>query len=331
VQFAAIIYVAMAFVVLWVFVTVWRNLRRFASLARSIRGSESPSASFAAQNRVPELDNVAQEFDEMVDTLHGSALAIRNAAEENAHAFKTPIGVIRQALEPLKRPETTADPRTRRAIDLIERAIERLDALVAAARRIDEVTAALIHPPRETVGLSDLTERVVEDYREVATARGVRLTAQIEPLLAVQGSEEIMETVIENILDNAIGFSDPGQEVRVRLARDGRIAHLVVADSGPGVAAENVERIFDRYFSKRPAPRRDGETANGGDGSAHFGIGLWLVRRNIEAIGGSVHAENRIGGGLEVHVRLPLLMAGEIEHGTFIKARNWNRGESKRI
>ena len=318
-------------VVLWVFLSVWRSLRRFADLARSIRASEAPSASFAAQNRVPELDNVAQEFDDMVDTLHGSALAIRNAAEENAHAFKTPIGVIRQALEPLKRPEATADPRTRRAIDLIERAIERLDALVAAARRIDEATAALIHPPRETVKLSDLTERVVEDYREVATARGVRLTAQIEPMLSVQGGEEIMETVVENILDNAIGFSYPGQEVRVRLARDGRIAHLVVADAGPGVSTENLERIFDRYFSKRAVPRRDGEAMNGGDGSAHFGIGLWLVRRNVEAIGGSARAENRAGGGLEVHVRLPLLMPGEVEHGSFIKARHWNRGETRRV
>ncbi|MFO0996210.1 MAG: HAMP domain-containing sensor histidine kinase [Alphaproteobacteria bacterium] len=331
VKVAAIIYVAMALVVLWVFLSVWQSLRRFAHLARSIRASEAPSASFSAQNRVPELDNVAQEFDDMVDTLHGSALAIRNAAEENAHAFKTPIGVIRQALEPLKRPEATADPRTRRAIDLIERAIERLDALVAAARRIDEATAALIHPPREIVRLSDLTERVVEDYREVATARGVRLTAQIEPMLSVQGGEEIVETVVENILDNAIGFSYPGQEVRVRLAREGRTAHLVVADAGPGVASENLERIFDRYFSKRPVPRRDGEAMNGGDGSAHFGIGLWLVRRNVEAIGGSARAENRAHGGLEVHVRLPLLMAGEIEHGSFIKARSWNRNDAKRI
>ena len=75
------------------------------------------------------------------------------------------------------------------------------------------------------------------------------------------------------------------------------MAELAIADTGPGVAPENLERIFDRYFSRRPGP--EGQ-------ASHFGIGLWIARRNIEALGGSIRAENRAPAGLVVRIALPL-------------------------
>jgi len=301
-----VIYIAMAIVVLSVFATVWRGLLRFARLARHIRSAERPSVSFTALNDVPELSRVAGEFDRLVETLHGSALAIRDAAEENAHAFKTPIGVVRQALEPLKRPGAIVDKRLQRSVELIERAIERLEALVFASRRIQETTAALIDPPKHRVALSDVVRRTVDDYHDAAGARSVRLAAEIEPKLVIQGGEELVETVIENILDNAVGFSPEGGQVSIRLARERGAAELEVADDGPGVEPAMIERIFDRYVSTRAAdPRRhnvDGEKPAG----VNFGIGLWLVRRNVEAMGGTVTAQNKPTGGLMMRVRLPI-------------------------
>lgn len=306
VQLAIVIYLAMAIVVLSVFATVWRGLLRFARLARHIRGAERPATSFTALNDVPELERVAGEFDRLVETLHGSALAIRDAAEANAHAFKTPIGVVRQALEPLKRPGALVDKRLQRSVELIERAIERLEALVFASRRIQETTAALIDPPKQHVALSEVVRRTVEDYRDAAGARSVGLVAEIEPKLAVQGGEELVETVIENILDNAVGFTSAGGQVVVRLGRARGTAELEVADDGPGVEPAMLERIFDRYVSTRATdPRRnnaDGKKPAG----VNFGIGLWLVRRNVEAMGGTVVAENKPTHGLVVRVRLPL-------------------------
>ena len=78
------------------------------------------------------------------------------------------------------------------------------------------------------------------------------------------------------------------------------MAELLIGDSGPGVPPDNLERIFDRYFSQRPA------AARGGDGQTHFGIGLWVARRNVEALGGTISAENRQPHGLLMRVRLPL-------------------------
>jgi two-component system sensor histidine kinase ChvG len=78
------------------------------------------------------------------------------------------------------------------------------------------------------------------------------------------------------------------------------MAEFLIGDAGPGVPEQDLERIFERYFSHRP---RDG----GADGQTpHFGIGLWIARRNLEALGGTIRAENRHPHGLLVRVTLPL-------------------------
>ena len=105
---------------------------------------------------MPELTDVAAEFDRMVEALHGSAAAIRRAAEDNAHAFKTPIAVIRQSLEPLRRAVGVDNQRVLRAIDRVDHSLDRLDGLVASARRLDEATADLVAEPRRPVDLQRL-------------------------------------------------------------------------------------------------------------------------------------------------------------------------------
>lgn len=153
VQAAALIYLGMAVLVLLLVLGIWRNLTRFGRITREIGAREGTGASFAAQNTVPELNGVAEDFDRLVATLRQSAENLRRAAEDNAHAFKTPIAVIRQSLEPLKRVVAPEDGRGQRALDMIERSLDRLDGLVSSARRLDESTADLLDPPRHPVDL----------------------------------------------------------------------------------------------------------------------------------------------------------------------------------
>ncbi len=136
------------------------------------------------------------------------------------------------------------------------------------------------------------------------SSAGCRVVVSPIPKATVLGSEDLLETVIENLLDNAVSFSPRGGRIRVGLTADRSFATVSVEDDGPGVDPGHLERIFDRYFSYR----QNGENKANGDanGSAHFGIGLWVVRRNVEALGGTVTAKNREPHGLTVHVRLPL-------------------------
>ena len=299
VRIAAAIYLAMVLLTITTFWSVRRGLRRFAERARSIRERRAGGGSFRAQNDIPELADVAEEFDHMVEVLDASASDIRRAAEDNAHAFKTPIAVIRQSLEPLKRAIAADNQRGLRAVGLIETSLDKLDGLVASSRRLDEATADLMDMPRSDVDLSSLLGRLLQAHADALIGRKLSLNGHVAPHVLIHANEEMVETVIENLLDNAVSFSPEGASVGVRLeARDG-FADLYIGDSGPGVAPENLSRIFDRYFSQRMPTRGDGL-------DTHFGIGLWIARRNVEALGGTIRAENLRPSGLLMRVRLPL-------------------------
>ena len=309
VQAAALIYVAMAVLVMAVLVGVWRNLHRFRDLARGIiTGDSGPDEnSFAARNTVPELAGVAEDLDRLVDTLRDSAQSMRRAAEDNAHAFKTPIAVIRQSVEPLRRSLPSEDNRCQRALTMIEKSVDKLDGLVSSTRRMDEAVADLLAPPRRKVNLSDLVERMANGYTGLLSEQRLHMRSRIETGLVVRASEDILETVVENLVENAVSFSPAGGTVHVRLVRSGPWAELTVEDEGPGVDPANLPRIFERYFSQREPGRGipEDEAAAGQAGAIHFGIGLWIVRRNIEAVGGRVIAANRPGGGFSIRTLLP--------------------------
>jgi two-component system sensor histidine kinase ChvG len=299
VRVAAAIYLAMVLLTFTTFWSIRSGLKRFAERASAIR-EHRPSGSFSAQNDVPELAHVAEEFDRMVEVLAASARDIRRAAEDNAHAFKTPIAVIRQSLEPLKRAIVADNQRGLRALGLIESSLDKLDGLVASARRLDEATADLMDTPRNDIDLSSLLVRLLQAQAETLAQRRLQFRGHIRPKVIIHANEEMVETVIENLFENAVSFSPDGEAIGVRLeARDG-MAEMLIGDSGPGVPVEHLDRIFDRYFSHRPSLDASG------DNQTHFGIGLWVARRNVEALGGSIEAENRRPQGLLVRVRLPL-------------------------
>lgn len=301
VRLAAVIYLMMAVITFSTLFSIRRSLSRFAERARQIRNDEPDTGSFATRNDLPELASVAVEFDGMVDALRRSAAALRRAAEDNAHAFKTPIAVIRQSLEPLRRALRADDNRAQRAIGVVENSIDRLDGLVASARRLDETAADLItHHPRRPIDLAPLISGVIRTHSAIVDDRGVRVVGELAEAVVVLGSEEIIENIIENVLENAISFSPPEGEVRVLLARERDSARISVVDQGPGVSADQLERIFDRYYSERQAQEPNDVP------STYFGIGLSIARRYVEALGGVIRAENLATQGLAIHIRIPL-------------------------
>jgi two-component system, OmpR family, sensor histidine kinase ChvG len=309
VRFAAIIYLAMAAITFSALVGVRGGLRRFAHRARRIRERGPDAGSFGRPADMPELGEVAGEFDRMVEAIHRSAAEIRRAAEDNAHAFKTLIAVICQSLEPLRCSLSPDNSRAQRALGVVEHALDRLDGLVASARELDEVTADLIDQPLSPLDLGRIVRRLVQNRTAIddGTAAKLVLTRAGTPIppgslpgLTVLGSEAMIETVLENLIDNALSFSPPHSELSVELRRDGVFAELSVSDQGPGVPEDRIERIFERYYSERRV-----EALNEAAGS-YFGIGLWIARRNVEAMRGTITAENRSPSGLRVCIRLPL-------------------------
>lgn len=296
-RIAATIYLLSTVLLIWLFFHMWRNVFRFRLAARRIRLHEDARISFRQLNTIPELTRVAEDFDALVDTLLASQNRIREAAEENSHALKTPLAVIAQSVEPLKRAVPPEETVALRSIQLIERAVMRLDGMVNAYRDLENAAADLIFPARNPIDLSALLRTSLPAYENILAAQGKRLVMSIKDGVVAMASDEAMELVVENLLENAASFTPENGTVEVRLASEGDDARFSVMDRGPGVAPDLLPRIFDRSSSFRDPQHVNAE---------HQGLGLWIVKRNVEALGGTVVAHNRSERGLEVVVRLQL-------------------------
>ncbi|MEM8799495.1 MAG: HAMP domain-containing sensor histidine kinase [Pseudomonadota bacterium] len=325
IRYAGIAYVMIAMLSTWLLFDIRADMQRIRTAARTLRARPDGGPGFTALIRLPELVSVADELDRLMRALNVSKLLMRQAAEENAHALKTPIATIRHALEPLRDDRSTDETRNR-SLALIEQSTSRLDGLVSATRNLDALSADLLEPEAEPVDVSTYLDAYLGVFRPIANQADVEVVASIPTDIKVLASEDLLETVIENVLENALSFSAPGTLIEVSLRAGKTEAVLSVADQGPGVDPANLELIFERYVSLRGESDTVSSSANlvahyegvtsiavapkiyepehdpTGD---HFGLGLWITRRNLNAIGGRISAQNREGGGLEVTIRLP--------------------------
>jgi two-component system sensor histidine kinase ChvG len=142
VRVAIAIYLLMALLIAAIFAGVWRGLLGFRRLALS----PTSEARFAMTTDVPELSSLAAAFDGMVRPMKRSAEMLRQAAEDNAHAFKGPIGTIRQAIEPPLQNGASHDVAMRISLRTVSSALDRLDGLVRSARYLDSAAAELLEP-----------------------------------------------------------------------------------------------------------------------------------------------------------------------------------------
>jgi two-component system sensor histidine kinase ChvG len=128
-------------------------------------------------------------------------------------------------------------------------------------------------------------------------ANGVTVSLETPPgPLPVLAAPERLVQAFENLLANAVSFSPPNGSVLFSARQEGSTVIVDVDDSGPGIPPEHRERVFDRFFTSRPA-----------GGELHDGLGLAIVRALVEGYGGSVAASDRPGGGARLTVRLPVV------------------------
>jgi two-component system sensor histidine kinase ChvG len=176
--------------------------------------------------------------------------------------------------------------------------LARLLDLVIAAQRHDISTAELIEAPRVRADFTQLIGDAALHFREILASKDIRLIRRLDERAIVRAGRGMLEVVLQNVLENAISFSPPGGSIVMTLTTNGETVDLQIDDEGPGVDPAKIAYMFERYFSSRP---RNVDVLP----SAHAGLGLWIVRRNVEALGGRVGAANRIGGGLSVTITLP--------------------------
>jgi two-component system sensor histidine kinase MprB len=240
-----------------------------------------------------ELGRLASSFNAMLDALERSMGALdasvhaqRQLVADASHELRTPVTSLRTNIEILQQQGPDMDPQDSQRLlgDVVEQ-IEELTLLMN-----DLIDLARGEEPRadaEEVRLDLLINEVLERARRHAPA--TPLLVELEPTI-LTGVPARLERAVSNLIDNAVKYSPPGEPVEVRL----HAAVLSVRDHGPGISAEDLPHIFDRFYR--------GAEARGRPGS---GLGLAIVRQVVAQQGGSVVAEPAPGGGTLMRLRLP--------------------------
>jgi two-component system sensor histidine kinase ChvG len=200
----------------------------------------------------------------------------------------------------LRRAYGPASSRAGRSLELIEQSLDRLNSLISSARELDKTDSDVIYSQRRRLNFSVLLETLLSSYQVGLKTRGKRLKVMIEPGILVVANEDLLEPIVENLLENAASYAPAGTEIEITLSRHDGAIELQIADRGPGVEPRYLNRIFERYYSDRT--KADVSAVQTPE--EHFGLGLWIVKRNVEGLGGEVFVQNRPDGGLAATVRL---------------------------
>ena len=244
----------------------------------------------AALVRLEELDRLKSQF-------------IQNVS----HELRTPLALIRGYAEMLDAGELgELRPEQQKPVSVIARRARMLSDLVEDITLILEAESS---PPQPApVALDELARAAVEDFQGAVRQAGLRLHAEIAPHLPpVSGSLAYLRRVLDNLIDNAVKFTPAGGTITMRLRQEGEQVALEVSDTGIGIPADQLERIFERFYQV------DGGTQRQYGG---VGLGLALVKEIVEAYGGRVTVESRVGEGSTFTVLLPIATNASAEGDT---------------
>jgi len=285
--------------------TIANPLRRLSAAAvRVRRGVKSREEIPDFSDRQDEIGNLSVAVRDMTNALYARIEAIESFAADVSHELKNPLTSLRSAVETL--PLAKNDNSRSRLMDIIQHDVRRLDRLITDISDASRLDAELAREDAGTVDLKKFITDLVAVSRETTrNKKAVEIELKVAKLpqgvkgYFVAGHDLRIGQVVTNLIENARSFvpEDHGH-ISLSLARAGKFNILTVDDNGPGIRADNIDRIFERFYTDRPAGEAFGQNS---------GLGLSISRQIVEAHGGTLTAEN-----------IPGTKPGEIKGARFV-------------
>ena len=251
--------------------------------------------------RRDEIGELSGALRDMTNALYTRIEAIESFAADVAHELRNPLTSLRSAVETL--PVAKTEQSRQRLLAVIEHDVKRLDRLISDISDASRLDAELQRQEATPIDLAKLLDALVKAANEVRTD-DVKVTLTFEGPLSefkITGHDSRIGQVVSNLIDNARSFSPAGGTVRITCRRVRGEVEILVDDEGPGIRPEALDKIFERFYTDRPEQ---------GFGQ-NSGLGLSISKQIVEAHGGTIRVENRMGGqplrvlGARFIVRLP--------------------------
>jgi PAS domain S-box-containing protein len=254
------------------------------ALAREVTGRKRALATALEAMRL------AREEAERANAVKGSFLSLVS------HELRTPLTVIQLELSRLERAGEALTEAQRTRLGRVHASTRRLLGLVESLLDYTQLDTGRLKVELAPVDVSELLAGVLEELAPRAEAKGLALSQALAPGACVRSDARLLRLVALNLLDNAIKFTDAGR-VEVQLSAGDGVLQLAVTDTGPGIPPEAQARIFHPFEGLEPVRHKH---------TPGVGLGLALVQRVVEALGGSVELQSSVGGGSTFTVALPL-------------------------
>ena len=281
-----------------------RPIGQITSAVRRIQASDL-SERIGLGGPDDELKRLADTFDEMLGRVDEAFESQRQFIHEASHELRNPLAVIRTNLE-----VTLADPNAsaeelRHTAEVVERSTERMarlvDDLLVYARK------GTLSMDRQSVDVAALVAEAADEFTAPAEAAGLTLETHAPEGLHLDGDRLALRQALANLLANAVRLTPSGGHIRVRAGRQDPWIWMSVEDDGPGIAAADQDRVFQRFW------RGDGRD---GREKGRSGLGLTIVRQIAEAHGGEVKLASELGRGAAFAIWLPAVEVPSVEVGT---------------
>jgi two-component system sensor histidine kinase ChvG len=285
--------------------TIAEPVRRLAAAADQVRsgiGGRDAIPGFPERN--DEIGDLADSFKEMTAALYDRIGAIERFAADVAHELKNPLTSLASAMEMLIR--APDDASRQKLMALVRADVKRIDRLITDISDASRLDAELSREARTEIDVSHLLKTIVDVYEVTDRDRDVAvvLKDELPANTRIMGHDERLGQVFRNLIDNAISFSKDGDEIVITAQLHHAFARVTVEDTGPGIPPDNLESIFERFYTERP-----GETFG-----KNSGLGLSIARQITQNAGGRIWAENRpprmpgqLSGGARFVVELPAI------------------------
>ncbi len=275
----------------------FRPINKIIEAAERIGESQNLSQRISLGEGTDEIHALAHAFDRMFDRLEGAFEKEKQFTSDASHELRTPTSVILSQCEFALENAST-----------LEEAKEAIEKIMGQGKKMSSLISQLLMLARaehegknlnfEQINISELAEIVTENQREVLDLKNITITEDISPALFVWGDETLLMRLLMNLIDNGVKYGKKNGHLDVHLYRDKDKIILTVTDDGIGIATENLNKIWDRFYQVDPS-------RNAANNS--MGLGLSMVQWIARAHNGEVRAESQLGQGTTFTITLPAL------------------------